>query len=246
MKLRKAFVPGICAAIALTMTSAHANESQAEEVSQASASLGVADNRNKHRTSRGFGFIRSGQPDKAIAEFDAVIAASERQYIDDSRPRFCARDERDVARIADAADTGGKDTVLIDPAICDAYFGKGFALIDMGRGDLAEAELRRATELAPFDAHYANEYAELFKSRRQWDSSLALFTRAWEVVDKNPAGPDARIAARSLRGIGYSEMMLGDLNEAERRFRQSLEFEPGNKAAGVELGFIARKKAIGS
>jgi Tfp pilus assembly protein PilF len=198
---------------------------------------------DRQRTSRGFGYIRAGKPKQAIAEFDAVIAASDLRHLNDPGQRLCASDARD-GRAPLAASSAG--TVLVDSSVCDAHFGKGFALVDMGRGDLAEHELRRATELAPFDAHYANEYAELYKSRRDWKTALALFNRAWDVAGKDPAGPDAGAAARALRGIGYSEMMLGNLEEAEKKFRQSLEFEPGNPAAGIELSYIARKRAIGS
>lgn len=135
---------------------------------------------------------------------------------------------------------------MVSSAVCDAHFGKGFALVDLGRGDLAEAELRRATELAPDNAHYANEYAELFKSRRQFQESYDLFARAWSVVDKDTKGPDAGIAARALRGMGFNLIELGRLDEAKTMFSQSLAYDAGNAAAKTELDFIAQRQAIGS
>lgn len=242
----KTFVSGFFGLAALGPISAHADGVAVAGMTPASQLVAVPDVQGEQRTSKGFGLIRAGKPQQAIAEFDAVIAASDHRHLSDPRQRFCARNDREARQVVDAASAAGRKAVLIDSAVCDAHFGKGYALIDTGHGDLAEGELRRATELAPFDAHYANEYAELFKSRRDWRTSLALFSRAWAVVDKNPAGPDASLAARALRGIGYSEMMLGNLDEAERKFQQSLTFEPGNKAAGIQLGYIARKKAIGS
>jgi tetratricopeptide (TPR) repeat protein len=247
MKHSKAFASGICVFLSFASVPAIA-ESVAETSPLTAASQLVAppDLRDEQLTSKGFGLIRAGKAKKAISEFDQVIAASDRRHFGDTRKRFCARDAQDAQRIVKDARAAGSEPVLIASTVCDAHFGKGFALIDLGRGDLAEAELRRASELAPFDAHYANEYAELFKSRRDWDTSLTLFTHAWNIVDKDPAGPDAGLAARALRGIAYNEMMLGNLDEAERNFHRSLEFEPGNKAASIELGYIARKKAIGS
>ena len=59
-------------------------------------------------------------------------------------------------------------------------------------------------------------------------------------------GPDASLAARALRGMGYNKIEMGDLDAAENLFRQSQEYDPGSEAAKVELGYIARKKAIGS
>lgn len=188
---------------------------------------------------KGFDLIRSGKQAKAVKVFDTVIASTDRNLANDSRTPLCNSDRTAARAAADRV-------VLVDGAVCDAHFGKGFALIDLGRGDLAEAELRKATEMAPGNAHFANEYAELFKSRRQWQESYDLFAHAWAIVSKDKDGPDAALAARALRGMGYNKIEMGDLDAAENLFRQSQEFDPRSEAAKVELGYIARKKAIGS
>jgi len=242
MKPWKTLIAGTCVAAALPVTAAYADGMGAEGVARASQLVMAPDLQSKERTSKGFSLIRAGRPQQAIAEFDAVIAAADRQYSGDPRPRLCARDEATARQFAGP----GKEPVMIDPAVCDAHFGKGFALIDLGKGNLAEGELRRAIELAPYEAHYVNEYAELFKSRREWQKSHDLFARAWAIVDKDKSGPDAKVAARALRGMGYTQIGLGRLDDAERLFRQSQEYEPDSKAAHFELSHIARKKAIGS
>ncbi|SFF85166.1 hypothetical protein SAMN05518801_102197 [Novosphingobium sp. CF614] len=190
------------------------------------------------QVSTGFDFIRAGKPNQAIEAFDRVIAASDARYAGDRRPRLCLGSGTKAGKAAEA--------IALDPCVCDAHFGKGFALIDLGRGDLAEPELRLATEMAPDNAHYANEYAELFKSRREWRKSYDLFAHAWDVVDKDKAGPDAAIAARALRGMGYNRIEMGAFEEAERLFRKSQEYDPNSEVAKSELGYIARKLAIGS
>lgn len=238
----KACIPGICVATALAAP-VHADTVSGVAANLASQLAAAPDAQNRQRTSKGFSLIRAGRPQQAITEFDAVIAAADRQYSRDPRPRLCAADEAKARQFASAA---GEEAVLIDPAVCDAHFGKGFALVDMGKGNLAEAELRRATELAPYEPHYFNEYAELFKSRREWQKSHALFAHAWAIVDKDKTGPDSKMAARALRGMGYTSIELGQLDEAEKLFRQSLEYEPDSEPARIELNHIARKKAIGS
>ncbi|MFC0686927.1 diguanylate cyclase [Novosphingobium clariflavum] len=189
--------------------------------------------------SRGFDMIRAGKPGKAVKLFDSVISANEQGLTGDARPRLCLSEKA-------AGHAAPGNAVMVSGAVCDAHFGKGFALVDLGRGDLAEAELRRATELAPDNAHYANEYAELFKSRRQFQESYDLFARAWSVVDKDTKGPDAGIAARALRGMGFNLIELGRLDEAKTMFSQSLAYDAGNAAAKTELDFIAQRQAIGS
>src|SRR3546814_3299420 len=94
----------------------------AEGVARASQLVMAPDLQSKERTSKGFSLIRAGRPQQAIAEFDAVIAAADRQYSGDPRPRLCARDEATARQFAGP----GKEPVMIDPAVCDAHFGKGF------------------------------------------------------------------------------------------------------------------------
>ncbi|WP_067739187.1 tetratricopeptide repeat protein [Novosphingobium naphthalenivorans] len=186
-----------------------------------------------------FDLIRSGKQAKAVNLFDKVIASADQSLAGDSRARLCRSDRT-------AHSVSPKQVVLVDGALCDAHFGKGYALIDLGRGDLAETELLKAMQMAPGDAHFANEYAELFKSRREWQKSYDAFAHAWAIADKDKTGPDAGLAARALRGMGYDKMQMGDLDEAARLFRQSQDYEPGSEAAKFELGNIARKQAIGS
>lgn len=185
---------------------------------------------------QGFDLIRRGKQAQAVKLFDQVIAHTDRQLYGDSRSRLCRAGGSAVADVS----------VSIDPAVCDAHFGKGFALIDLGRGDLAEAELGKATRMAPGNAHFANEYAELFKSRRDWQQGYEGFARAWAVVDKATTGPDAGIAARALRGMGFTKAAMGQYDAAQAFYTQSLQYDPNSAIAQAELGNIARRKAIGS
>ncbi|MCJ2181603.1 tetratricopeptide repeat protein [Novosphingobium sp. 1949] len=193
---------------------------------------------------KGFARLRKGDSEKAVSYFDRVIAAADSYLANDPRPRRCiatARRDGEAARVAQAG-----EVVAIDDALCDAHFGRGFALIDLGRGDLAEADLRAATEMAPSDAHFANEYAELYKSRRDWPQAYALFERAWKMSDQTMGGPNADMAARALRGMGYAAEKMGHLDEARTLLQKSLAFEPDSEAGRVQLSHVERMQAIGS
>jgi tetratricopeptide (TPR) repeat protein len=190
--------------------------------------------------------IKAGDPARAVGLADRIIADYDAKMAQEPRRKvYCGGGDKAIHVLLEAA-IRREDAAVYPQALCDAHFLKGFALIDMGRGDLAEAELRRATELDPFEPHYVNEYAELFKSRREWQKSYDLFAHAWDIVAKDKSGPDALIAARALRGMGYNKVEMGQFNEAEHLFRQSQEYEPDSAAAHAELAFIARKLAIGS
>jgi tetratricopeptide (TPR) repeat protein len=186
----------------------------------------------KAHVDQGFALIRRGKQAQAVKLFDKVIADADQRLAGDLRPRLCREAGIDASH-----------AVEIDPAVCDAHFGKGFALIDLGRGDLAENELRAATRMAPGNAHFANEYAELFKARRAWPESYAEFAHAWAIVDK---ATDAKVAARALRGMGFTKAQMGQYDEAATLYQQSLQYDPASPIAQAELGNIARRKAIGS
>ena len=51
-----------------------------------------------------------------------------------------------------------------------------------------------------------------------------------------------RAIALALRGIGYSQVELGDLDGAEQSYKESLEVEPGNTLAQRELDYIRQQR----
>lgn len=187
--------------------------------------------------------VRSGNPQKAVSEADAVISSYQARYNKSDMLYYCSSSPAEaLANMATAAALK-KSAVSLSSEWCDAYFVKGFALIDLHRSDLAEPELRRATEMAPFNAHYLNEYAELFKARREWQKSHDLFAKALDIAGMAPEASRNQYKARALRGMGFNKIELGKLDEAETLFRRSLEFQPNYPGALTELEYIARLKA---
>ena len=174
----------------------------------------------------GVNLLQSGKPAEALKIFDAVITSYEASH-DSVVPFRCTSIEAAKDTISYAANSlkGGK-FILGSEEWCTALWGKGFALIDLGKSTEAGPYLARAVEMDPMNAHYINEYAEWFKPQRQWQQSYDLFLRAWRTVDHDRKGLHRRVAARALRGMAFNMIELGDLNEAERLYRQSLDYEP--------------------
>jgi tetratricopeptide (TPR) repeat protein len=189
-----------------------------------------------------------GDPAKAVVEANFLIDAFARQFGDPGTDYFCVADGQEDAFSAaihsgDVA-TAHDKVMLIEDVWCDPWFVSGFAQIDLNRSDLAEPLLRRAIELAPWNAQYRNEYAELFKSRRDWTRAYDLFAAALSAADHSSAALEARDKARALRGMGYAKIELGALAEAESLFHRSQIYEPASKAAANELEYIARLKSV--
>ncbi len=183
--------------------------------------------------------LQGGKPAAAIKIFDKVIADYEARYGSAVAYRCTSADAAKETITYAASSLKSSKFILGSEEWCTALWGKGFALIDLGKSDEAGPYLARSVEMDPMNAHYINEYAEWFKPQRQWQQSYDLFLRAWRTVDHDNRGPHRRVAARALRGMAFNLIELGDLDEAERLYRQSLDFEP-EAAAKVqnELDYI--------
>ena len=196
---------------------------------------------------KGVTLLQSGQPAEAVSIFSGIISAYEQRY--GAKTVFrCTSGKPGGQALAtafgEALTSDKRDVVLGNEDWCTALWGKGFALIDLNRSAEAGPYLARAVELDPDNAHFINEYAEWFKPQREFKQSFDLFSTAWKTVDHDKQGPHRRVAARSLRGIAFNLIELGDLDGAEQKYRQSLEYEP--EAAGKvqgELDYIVQQRA---
>jgi Tfp pilus assembly protein PilF len=185
-----------------------------------------------------------GDPSRAEQAFSRIIKHYQGRYRAKASFR-CSINAEHAKELAASLENapGEQDIIILGPDWCTALWGKGFTLIDLGRWNEAEPFLARSVEMAPHNAHFRNEYAEWFKSRRDWNRAFLEFSLAWDVVSHDPQGPDRTLAARALRGLGFAKIELGQLDEAEALFRKSLEFEPDSRAAANELEFIAQQRS---
>ena len=71
--------------------------------------------------------------------------------------------------------------------------------------------------------------------------ALDCYRRA---ADSRPWNPLA-VVARALRGVGFSLIELGNLDQAEEAFHQSLDLEPDNATARQELQIIDLMRKTG-
>ena len=155
-----------------------------------------------------------------------------------------------AAAAADKGNSKKATTVAISPDICDAYFLKGFALIDLGRRDDALPNLEAAVAMDPDNNHYANELGEWYKTGRQWEKSLEIFTRASETNDLSLDFMEDKAAVqrirnnrrcRSYRGIAFNQSELRHWDEARAALDKCLAIVPGDEASLQELSYIAEQ-----
>lgn len=187
--------------------------------------------------------LQQGKPAEAIDGIDKVIAHFEAQRKEKTDLAYCARSPAEsLAYLLQAAKDKTPASVY-GPAWCDAYFLRGYALVELGRTAEARAALERAVRLAPREAHYRSELAELYARDKNWNDALAAFDAsakvAEESVDKERRNAEL---GRALRGKGFALVELGRLDEAEAMYRRCLEIDPADRKATNELRYVQQRR----
>lgn len=207
------------------------------------APLPASDPRADAMVGRGIELVQQGRCDQAVAEgFDPAIAIYAELY---PSPGSL------IATRVPSQGMGGARTV-ISPAWSDAMYLRAFCLVEMHRFDEANAQLEEALALLPNDVVYSCELGHLRQAAQRWDDALVIYRAALANVEELERSgaltgggllfgmslPDWR--RRALRGIGFTQIELGQLDEAEETYRRVLEIDPQDEQAIHELAVIAQ------
>ena len=199
--------------------------------------------------------IQSGKFDLAIAKADEVIARFEARREADAG-YSCTSGMTDtlgallgaaVANDKGTAEPGRTKTYAISSDICSAYFMKGFALVDLDRRADALVNFETAIAMDPDNNHFLNELGEWYKTGRQWQKSLEIFTKASETTDLSLASFDDKAGAarittqrrcRSYRGMAFNYVEMAEWEKARGALKQCLAIAPDDAASLREIQYI--------
>ena len=86
---------------------------------------------------------------------------------------------------------------------------------------------------------YRSELGHIYQLKRDWKKAKDTFSKA-EVSAETFSPPELKNKelARAKRGVGYSLIELGKLEEAEEKFRQCLAIDRDDNVAMKELKYI--------
>lgn len=173
------------------------------------------------------------RPADAIREADVALTL----YTKDRKPNVIVVCAGSIEETLTGAIAAKKDGIAVGPGECDAHYIKAYALIEQRRVPEARAELATAIGMMPENAQYKNELAETYKAERNWAEAYRLFTEAADTAQGLIKQPLA--LARARRGMGFTLIEQGKLDDAEAMFREVLKNNPGDKGAKGELDYIA-------
>ena len=109
---------------------------------------------------------------------------------------------------------------------------RGMQLAQSGDLKGAEAELRRAVELAPRDPVYLASLGGILGMQQKLKESSAYFDKALEI---NPNDPAAR------RNLASNQFQLGQLQSARENLNRVLKARPADKTAILLRGMVAEE-----
>lgn len=190
----------------------------------------------------GYEFLSNRQLRAAIAKFDEALALCPLSATSaGSGARIYA--SRSLAETlyyvtAEAADSD-TDAVVTNVDCSDALYLRGYAELDTGAIDAAKRYIEQALLMAPKNSLYLSELGHIYHVQRKWQLALDTFSEAESAaVSFSPDGVKAQELARAKRGIGFSLIELGQLQQAEQKFNEVLAINPDDKAAQQELLYI--------
>lgn len=128
----------------------------------------------------------------------------------------------------------------VDMACPSAYKTQAFLDIDNKDTDAAHSALDKTVRLAPFWAEPLAERGYLLNQLGKHREALEDYQHALELVARFQSNKYAE--ALVLRGLGYTEVELGDLDAAEQAYDKSLKAEPDNALALRELDYIRKQR----
>lgn len=199
---------------------------------------------NKIGFSTAISLIKEGQPQLAAAMLDKLIPRLEKRYAKPAGQLYCSHTQAEGVAYMSLAVAARRNALAVDSDLCDAYFFRGYANVDLGNPAAAEADFTRALELSPNNPHYLSEMGELLSHQHDLERALGYYERA---RDASPvyAREDMQVAelTRALRGIGFVDVELGRLDDAEAQYRRCLELDANDQKARAELGYVLNLRA---
>jgi len=172
--------------------------------------------------------------------FDKVIELCEKSFDDSQKRFFYARTPAESLFYLMKAAAEETPASVINAPCAEAHYLSGYASLDLGRVEEAEDRILKALEWSPVNPQFKSELGHIKQIQKDWNAALEMFTEA-EGNTSAFSPEEVRNAelTRAKRGIGYTLIELGRLDEAEAKFKECLEINANDEGAQHELKYIA-------
>lgn len=175
--------------------------------------------------------------------FDPIIKKCTETFEGTTKRYYAARTPAESLLYSLKAVADGESAQVLSVPCGMAHYLAAYANIDLGNIAAAEEHLKSALHWSPVNPQYQSELAHLMQIRRDWNEALRLFSDAEDNAEAfSPEHMRNNELARAKRGIGFTLIELGRLEEAEVKFLECLEIDPDDEKAKHELAYLGQLK----
>ncbi|HRZ78407.1 MAG TPA: tetratricopeptide repeat protein [bacterium] len=206
------------------------------------------DNEKHHRAilNEGVAVLKKGKIEESVKNYmDPLIEYYENKYKDGSKAVFCARTNKESA-VYIAMVIATAESIMIESDVwAEALFYKAYAEVEFKNYDQAKSLLERSIKLSPYNSGYFSELGHIYQIEKNWEKSLEIFKKAEKYAGEySPDKEKEHELTRAMRGIGYTLIEMGRLDEAEEIYKKCLQINSNDRTALNELEYIKqlRKK----
>ena len=188
--------------------------------------------------------LRSGKVQEAVeSKIDPVIFYYENEYKDSEKDVFCARGKDEMMTYLMGAAAAKRSAIVLSGTWADALFYKAYVLVEFRKFEEAKAFLEKAIKLSPYNSSYLSELGHIYQIEKNWEKSLEIFEKAVKYAKEfTPESIKEAELTRAMRGVGYTLIEMGKLDEAETIYIECLKINNDDGAAMQELMYIKKLK----
>ncbi len=162
--------------------------------------------------------------------------------VKDDQAEIVAGEEEEVGDVH--AVSQDQKVIVLSWHWSEAWYLKGYAFIELGRLDDARKALQTAIDMAPVNSRYKAEMAHIYQLEKDFSKSLELYEEAERLAGEfSPEYARSREQGRALRGQGYVLVELDQLDEAEKKYRESMRVDSSDTMSAAELRYIERVRS---
>ena len=184
--------------------------------------------------------IKAGMNADAInGPLAQVIHTYETAYAHSKKQVYCAETLTEALLYSGIASSNHQNSVVLSkPNWAMAYYLRGYAYGSMGDLVHAEASLKQALVLSPFNSQFLSELGNVYENEKNWSSALDTFQSADGATEFAPPEQKITLRCHALRGQGYVLVELHKLDEAAQKYNACLSISPGDQRSIDELGYL--------
>ncbi|TDF35627.1 tetratricopeptide repeat protein [Alteromonadaceae bacterium M269] len=183
--------------------------------------------------------LDSGKVTFALATLLKAEKQCNEKHADNSNKIFVARspDERFFYLLQA---TFEEVATSVEKSLCaDVHYLLGYTYVELKNLDNALKHVTKALEFSPVNAAYLSELGHIYQLQGDFQKALNTYKQAEENADAfSPAPLKQEELGRAKRGIGYSLIELGELEQAKAKFNEALALNPNDNNARAELAYI--------